>query len=234
MPRPRPPTDSSHQAAPALLRREALPASGIWSADQVDGCLRYAALVNGRTRVLPTWLLTIPDCQVAARVAILLGGELDVDDDGSGQSFQVVTGHPELDVLLDGPCAIGLRMLRRHGSSVLRTCDSRTQQTASGKQPCQCPPTFKGRWEAAKMGSGCEPLVQVTIRLAADPRLGRFLLSSATWTFADHATKVKAALHRQHDTPVRARLLIDRAPCLTRSGTTFVYTRPTIMLLPTP
>jgi hypothetical protein len=45
-------------------------------------------------------------------------------------------------------------------------------------------------------------------------------------------TKVKAALHRQPDTPVRARLLIDRALCLTRRGTTFAYTRPTITLLP--
>lgn len=232
MPRPR--ADSSHQAAPPpLLRRDALPSSEIWSADQVDGCLRYAALVNGRTRVLPTWLLTIPDCHVAARVAILLGGELDVDH-GLGQSYQVVTGHSELDVLLDGSRAIRLRMLRRHGSTILRTCDSRTQRTASGEQPCQCPPTLRGRWEAAKTGSGCEPLVQVTVRLAADPRLGRFLLSSATWTFADHATKVKTALHRQHDTPVRARLLIDRALCLTRSGTTFAYTRPTIIVLPMP
>jgi hypothetical protein len=33
---------------------------------------------------------------------------------------------------------------------------------------------------------------------------------------------------------VRARLRIDRALCLTRSGTTFAYTRATIMLLPTP
>jgi hypothetical protein len=234
MPRRQPPADSSHQDGPPLLRRDALASSGVWSADEIDGRLRYAALVNGRARVLPTWLLTTPDCHVAARAALLLGGELDVDHDGLGQSYQVVTGHPDLDVLLDGPCAIRLRMLRRHGSTILRACDSRIQQTVSGKQPCQCPPTFRGRWEAAKTGSGCEPLVQVTIQLAADPRLGRFLLSSATWMFADHATKVKAALHRQHDTPVCARLLIDRALCLTRSGTTFAYTRPTIVLLPKP
>lgn len=231
MPRPQLPTTSSLQAAPSL-RRAPLASSGI-QPDQVDGRLRYATLVNGRTRVLPTWLLITSDRHVAAGAAMLLGGELNIEGDGLGRSYQVLTSHPELDVLLDGPRAVRLRMLRRHGSTILRSCDSRMQETLSGRQPCQCPATFRGRWEAAKTGSGCEPLVQVTIRLGADPSLGLFLLSSATWTFADEATKVKAALHRQHDTPVRARLLIDRALCLTRLGTTFAYTRPTITLLPT-
>jgi hypothetical protein len=231
VPRPQLPTASSLQAAPSL-RRAPLASSGI-QLDQVDGRLRYATLVNGCTRVLPTWLLITSDRHVAARAATVLGGELNIEGDGLGQSYQVLTSHAELDILLDGPRAIRLRMLRRHGSTILRSCDSQTQETVSGKQPCQCPATFRGRWEAAKTGSGCEPLVQVTIRLGADPSLGLFLLSSATWTFADDATKVKAALHRQHDTPVRARLLIDRALCLTRRGTTFAYTRPTITLLPT-
>jgi hypothetical protein len=231
VPRPQLPTASSLQAAPSL-RRAPLASSGI-QLDQVDGCLRYATLVNGCTRVLPTWLLITSDRHVAARAAMVLGGDLNIEGDGLGQSYQVLTSHAELDILLDGPRAIRLRMLRRHGSTILRSCDSQTQETVSGKQPCQCPATFRGRWEAAKTGSGCEPLVQVTIRLGADPSLGLFVLSSATWTFADDATKVKAALHRQHDTPVRARLLIDRALCLTRRGTTFAYTRPTITLLPT-
>jgi hypothetical protein len=52
---------------------------------------------------------------VANRIAILLGGELSTDGDGLGQSYQVCTGHTELDVLLDGTQAIRLRMLRRHG-----------------------------------------------------------------------------------------------------------------------
>lgn len=83
-------------------------------------------------------------------------------------------------------------MLRRHGSTVLRCCNGRTRRTPLGKQPCQCLPTLKGRWQSAKAGKGCEPLVHVAFRLAAEPTLGRFLLSSATWTFADHAMTVKA------------------------------------------
>jgi hypothetical protein len=97
--------------------------------------------------------------------------------------------------------------------------------------PCQCPLTLKGRWQAAKAGHGCEPLVHLTLRLAADPALGRFLLSSATWTFADRATTAKAALRRRQG-PVRARLLIDRALHTTASGTIFAYTRPTITVFP--
>lgn len=59
--------------------------------------------------------------------------------------------------------------------------------------------------------------------------LGRFLLASATWTFADHAMTVKATL-RKHRGAVRARLVIDRAMHTTRSGTTIAYTRPAILL----
>ena len=44
-----------------------------------------------------------------------------------------------------------------------------------------------------KRGHGCEPVVHIAFRLATDPTLGRFLLSSATWTFADHAMTVKVA-----------------------------------------
>jgi hypothetical protein len=92
---------------------------------QVDGRLQYATLVNGRTRILPTWLLTTSDRHVANRIAMVLGGELRIDDDGLGQSYQVCTGHAVLDVLLDGPQAIRLRMLRRHGSAILGSCNSR-------------------------------------------------------------------------------------------------------------
>jgi hypothetical protein len=121
-------------------------------------------------------------------------------------------------------------MIRRHGSTVLRCCNGRSQRTPSGRRPCQCPSTLKGRWQAAKAGNGCEPLVHVAFRLAAHPRLGRFLLSSATWTFADHAMTVKAAL-RKRSGRVVARLAIDRSLHTTSTGTTFAYSRPTITVL---
>jgi hypothetical protein len=200
------------------------------------GRLRYDTLANGCTRILPTWLIATSDRHVAARIATLLAGEPYVEDgdgDGQGSSSHVLTDHAEIDVLLDGPQAIRLRMLGRHGATVLRNCNGRTQRTPSGTQPCQCPPTLKDRWKAAKAGHGCEPLVHVALRLAADPTLGQFLLSSATWTFADHAITVRAALRRQRDKPVRARLAIDRALHTTSSGTTFAYSRPTITILPT-
>ncbi len=220
-------------AQPELPPRHALPPSAILPTGRFAGRLRYDTLVDGRARILPTWLLTTTDRQVAARVAILLGGRPPVaNGDDQKSSYHVLTDHAEIDVLLDGPQAIRLRMLRRHGSTVLRCCNGCTQRTPSGKQPCQCPPTLKGRWQAAKAGHGCEPLVHVTFRLAADPTLGRFLLSSATWAFADHAMTVKTAL-RKRGGAVRARLRIDRSLHTTTSGTTFAYTRPTITILPT-
>ncbi|HZD37391.1 MAG TPA: hypothetical protein VE664_01995 [Actinomycetes bacterium] len=135
-----------------------------------------------------------------------------------------------MEALLDGPQAIRLRMLRRHGLTVVRCCNGRVQRTPEGRGPCRCPPTLKGRWQAAKAGNGCEPLVHVIFRLAAEPALGRFLLSSATWTFADHAMTVKAALRKRRGA-VRARLAIERSLHTTMAGTTFAYTRPTITVL---
>jgi hypothetical protein len=122
-------------------------------------------------------------------------------------------------------------MVRRHGSTLVRCCNGRIQRTPFGWQPCQCTPTLKGRWQAAKAGHGCEPLVHIAFRLAADPTLGRFLLASATWPFADHAASVKATLRRQQGL-VCARLAIDRTLHTTSCGTTFAYTRPTISILP--
>jgi hypothetical protein len=230
VPRPQPPTKSCPQAAPAL-QRHALPSGVVQPADDVDGRLRYATLVNGRIRILPTWLLTTSDRHVATRVATLLGGKLNINDDGLEQSYQVLTSYAELDVLLDGPQAILLRMLRRHGSTILRSCNSRTQQTPHGERPCQCPVALKARWEAAKTGRGCEPLIHLTCRLADDPTLGRFLFSSAAWTFAEHASAVRVAIGRCRR-PVLTRLGIGHVLYATASGTTFGYTQPTIMVLP--
>jgi hypothetical protein len=193
------------------------------------GRICYHTLVNNRTRTLPTWLFTTFDRNVALRIAALLGAQPGIDDD-SEQRYQIFTNHTELDVLLGGPLSIRLRMLRRHGSTVVCCCNGRTQRTPFGQQPCQCPPTLKGRWQAAKAGHGCEPLVHVAIRLAADPTLGRFLLAGATWMFTNHAATVKAALRQQHG-PVRARLSIDRTLHTTGRGTTFAYTRPSITIL---
>jgi hypothetical protein len=170
---------------------------------------------------------------VAARIAKLFRAQLYLDGEGSEQRSQVLIDHAELDVLLDGPQAIRLQMLRRHGSTVVHSCDGRTQRTPFGKRPCRCPSTVMGRWQAAKAGNGCEPLVHVAFLLAADPTLGRFLLSSATWRFADHAATVKGKL-RQHQGLVRARLSVNRTLHTTSRGTTFAYSQPTITILPRP
>jgi hypothetical protein len=232
VPRPEPASSSCAQPEAPLARRTQA-ASLIWPNGRFAGRLRYDAVVNGRMHVLSTWLLTTSNGQVAARIATLLGRQPHIDRAGSEQVYRVFSGHAEIDVLLDGPHVIRLLMLRRNGSDVLRNCNGRVQRTLSGMQPCQCPPTLKGRWEIAKAGAGCEPQVQVAVRLAADPTLGHFLLSSATWVFADHAIALKGALNRRIDMPVLARLLVDHTLHSTRSGTTFAFTRPTITVLPT-
>lgn len=229
MSRLQPPADPCPQAAP-LLQRHALPIRGDPAPGQFDGRLEYATLVNGRTRILPTWLLTTSYRHVANRIAILLGGELSTDGDGLGQSYQVCTGHTELDVLLDGTQAIRLRMLRRHGSAILGSCNGRTQQTPDGDPPCQCPVALNARRDVAKTGRGCEPSVQLTCRLTGDPAIGTFLYSSAAWAFAEHASAVRVAIQRCRR-PVLVRLGINRALHTAASGTTFAYTQATVTVL---
>jgi hypothetical protein len=221
------PSPSAHPA-PSVL-----PAAAILPTGHFTGRLRFNTLINGRTHVLPTWLVTGLDQRDAGRVATLLGGQPHVDDGQHELTYRVVTDDAEIEVILAGPQAVRLRMIRRHGNTVLRCCDGRTQRTPGGKRPCQCPPTIEGRWQAAKAGHGCEPLVHVAFRLAAEPTLGRFLLSSATWTFAEHAESVRGGLRRRRG-PARAHLRIDRAIHTTAGGTTFAYTRPTIIILPGP
>lgn len=206
MPQTEPSSSSCAQPA-APLAGHSPPASLICPNGRFVGRLRYDALINGRMHVLPTWLLTTSDGQIAARIAALLGREPHADRAGSEQLYRILSDRAEIDVLLDGSHMIRLRMFRRNGSDVLRHCNGSIQRTLSGVQPCQCPPTLKGRWEIAKGGGGCEPLVQVAVRLAADPTLGRFLLSSANWSFADHAATLKAGLKRRADMPVLARPL---------------------------
>ena len=232
MPQLQPAANSQPQPAASPGRHD-LPPTLLQPIGRFSGRLRYDALVNGRLRIMATWLLATSDPDVATRIATLFSQEPHVDGNGSERLYQVLTGHAEIDVLLDGPQAIRVWMVRRHGSTLMRCCNGRTQRTAFGKQPCQCPPTIKGRWQAAKAGDGCEPLVQVAFRLAGDPTVGRFLLVSATWLFADHSASVRVALSQQHG-PVRARLSIDRTLHTTRCGTTFAYSRPTISLLTPP
>jgi hypothetical protein len=149
VPRPEPMSSSCAQLAAPLARRTQ-PASLIWPNGRFAGRLRYDAVVNGRMHVLSTWLLTTSNGQVAARIATLLGRQPHIDRAGPEQVYRIFSGHAEIDVLLDGPHVIRLLMLRRNGSDVLRNCNGRVQRTLSGMQPCQCPPTLKGRWDIAK------------------------------------------------------------------------------------
>jgi hypothetical protein len=81
------------------------------------------------------------------------------------------------------------------------------------------------------MGRGCEPLVDLTCRLAGNPALGRFVFSSAVLTFAEHASAVRVTIRRCRR-PVLARLVIERTLHSTNSGPTFAYTQPTLTVMP--
>jgi Recombination directionality factor-like len=227
------PTEACPQPV-APPHRHALPLSVLQPPGLFAGHLRYATFANGHACTLPTWLITIDDQELAASIATVLGGRPHADEsDSQGSTYHVITDYADLHVLLDGPQSIRLRMLRRHGSKVLRCCNGRMQQTPYGTQPCHCPSTLNGRWQAAKAGQGCEPLIHVAFRLTAAPTLGRFLLASGTWSFAIHAAAIRAALRRQDEKPVRARLMIDCAVHSTANGTPFAYSRPMISILST-
>jgi len=211
----------------------ALPAARIRATGCCIGRFRFHRSVGGCIQVLPTWVIANCTNPAAHRIAELLGGQVHPDDDaGNDPATRLVVTHcGTVDVLLEGPPAIQLQMVRRVDTTLLRFCDGRIQTTPRDTRPCQCPPALPERRQAAKAGHGCEPLVQVVFRLAELPALGRFELVSATWAFAEHATAIKAEL-RGHRRPIPARLGLDRALHTTANGTIFAYTRPTITILP--
>jgi hypothetical protein len=198
--------------------------------DSHAGRFRYDILVYGQIRILAQWLVSSSEQQVVDRIAAVLGRQPHTYGVENAQSYHLLTSVDTVSILLD---SIRIQMVRRQGTAVLRLCDCRTQRTIHGERPCQCPATLKARWQAAKAGQGCEPLVQVTFRLVEDPMLGSFVFSSAAWTFAEHAAGVKTALRDQRR-PYRAHLRIDRTLHTTAGGTSFAHTRPAIEILPGP
>jgi hypothetical protein len=129
VPRSEPASSSCAQPTAPLARRTE-PASLIWPNGRSAGRLRYDAVVHGRMHILPSWLFTTSDDQVAARIATLFGRQPCIDRAGSEQVYRVFSGNAEIDVLLDGPHMIRLLMVRRNGSDVLRNCDGRVQRTS--------------------------------------------------------------------------------------------------------
>lgn len=129
------PLPLAHPAVPPT--RYELPPSAILPAGHFAGRLRYDTLVNGRASILATWLLVTTDRQVAERVVALHGGQPQphIAYDGQPPTYHVLTDHPEIEVLLDGPQAIRLRMLRRHGS----TCCAAATAASSERRPAGGP-----------------------------------------------------------------------------------------------
>lgn len=165
--------------------------------DDVVGRLRSGYQVNGRPAALEAWRVTTGDPDVADAIVSMLDGEKPQEWETKGEdSLEVFTKTSSIEIILDGPSAIRSRMVLWGRSGAIRECDGVEQKGDDAGKPCECPPTFQDRKDAAKSGRGCEPSISLYFRLAADPELGIFRFTSGSWSLAKEIGLAEADLEK--------------------------------------
>jgi hypothetical protein len=188
------------------------------------GRFLYGTLHRNRPHTLTTWRVTTTSGRTANRIAHLFGGS--VQHDPATGLPEVLTTSATVDILLDSPAALSVDWQR----TAEATCVGDTQDHG---RPCTCPAILAQRRVAAKQGRGCQPRVEVRLRLRDDPALGMFSFLSEDWSFVELVAAARVALRRM-DRPVTARLGINRTLHTLRSGRVLPYTMPVLTLLDRP
>ena len=184
---------------------------------RVAGCLSYGTPVN-RRYTPPTWHVTAP-LGIAERVAVLLEGQL--SHPGTIGMVEVTTQVTELAIYLSGSEAVQLRW--RRGSSRDFCGDG------DGVDSCICPFTVMARRRAARLGNGCEPHVQVWLRLVIAPTLGHFVFMSGNWSFAEEVLAAASMLSGRHGL-IRASLSLNRVGGTLSTGQAVAFSRPVLTI----
>ncbi|TDC35718.1 hypothetical protein [Micromonospora sp. KC213] len=193
------------------------------------GRFRSGTQVNNRPISLQEWRVTTGDPAVADAVRSLLGGDEPQAWQTSGEdNLEVFTTSPKVKIILDGPKAIRQEMVLWGRSGAIRKCDG-VEQTLDGDQgkPCECPPGYQDRKDAAKSGKGCQPSITVFFRLADLPDLGRFKFNSGSWSLVKDIVTTEKALG-EIDGPAYAWLILEEVKYETKAGATRQFMKPVI------
>ncbi|MFG3014334.1 hypothetical protein ACGFZB_28725 [Streptomyces cinerochromogenes] len=217
-------------------------------ADDVVGRFRSGRLVkSGRTEIpesLNEWRVTTGDPVVAAKIAELMGGEVEEWETDKEDNLQVLTNAKTAQIIIepDGVDASFKQFIP--GVGMVHHCDGftilSTPEEMQG-QPCKCPTMIAERKMSAQRG-GPKPSVDVTFRLADAPELGKFRFNSGSWKLVEALGPLFADLDKYGNAgdeesgtegvPVRASLTIENVSYVPkkgpRAGQTVSYNKPVI------
>lgn len=190
---------------------------------------------EGRPHSLDAWRVTTDDVQVAARIAHFQGGEFTSNDGGGEHAYEVLTTRESVRILMDGPDAVSLRMVRWSMKRLVHECDGSVFLSPEKEkgQPCGCPPTLADRQALAKEGPGPAPSIEFAFRLAADPSLGEFHFLTSMWEMAKHLPQLTEELSAVEG-PAVCDFSTEFVTLTTKSGVRVGYRRPVITVLGSP
>ncbi|GAB1326940.1 recombination directionality factor [Streptomyces sennicomposti] len=171
-------------------------------ADDIVGRFRSGRLVKLGTKETPEslneWRVTTGDPTVAAKIAELLGGEVESWETDREDNLEILTDAKTVQIIIepDGVDASFKQFMP--GAGLIHHCDGFAFLSPDEEkgQTCGCPSLIAERKLKAQQMRGPKPSVDVEFRLADAPDLGKFRFNSGSWKLVEALGPLFADLDR--------------------------------------
>ncbi|MEO6082806.1 MAG: hypothetical protein ABIQ18_06850 [Umezawaea sp.] len=199
--------------------------------NDVVGKIKGGKLIGRRPVALTEWRFVSDDADVADRVTALFGGEVvESPDPEARDRYDVETTAASVEIVVERAEDLRSRMALYGTAGPIHVCDGAYHVTGHPEDEevgnaCGCPRSLADRKAAAKKGTGPKPDITLKFRLAAEPDLGYFVLTTGSWSLVNDLAEIERGLA---DAPVRAVLRLELVEYTTKGGKDVSYTRPVI------
>jgi len=215
-------------------------------ADDVVGRFRGGHAINDRPVALQEWRITTGDPEVADKVHDLLGGDAPQEWDAKGEdNLEVFTASAEVEIIIEKADALRQRMvLWGRNGKLIQAGDGQTLDYPEDKKGQPDPDatlSFQERKQKGRDGTGPEPSIELTFRLAEEPDLGLFRYQTGSWSLVSDLAYTgfeDALADAIGDSPVgkaKAVLGLEEVSFVAkngpRAGQTVNYTKPVLKVL---
>ncbi|MCW7984078.1 hypothetical protein XF35_01710 [Streptomyces platensis subsp. clarensis] len=204
--------------------------------DDLTGKMSLGRQVNGKVTTLDNWRIAVKEQQTADALKHLFGGQ-SVETEATNDFYiDVLTERPKILAVIDGPEKVYDDGKLWINGVLTHHCDGKAFLSPPEKagSPCFCPATMAERKAAAKEYRGPKPSIEITFRLADDPELGEFKLSTGSWGLVSVLHQVKAKLSRIGE-PALVELEIEPVSFIAKNGPmkgkTVSYNQPKVTVL---
>ena len=197
---------------PSALPRRRTPAH-----EDVVGKFRGGKQIKEGRKVVPvtleTWRVTTGETSIAEKIAERFGGSVAEWETDKPDYLEVITDAKDVPIVLEGRKAVDVSLkLWSDTRGLLHHCDGERSllpddidaETGEGKK-CGCPIYFAERKRLAKEGRGPKPDIQLVFTIEGMEDVGRFRLTSGSWSFLQDVPALLADLGKV-DGPARATL----------------------------